>query len=253
MVIHLTTGEVWRLAVLFAAGTGAGFINVLASGGSMLTLPILIFSGLDPVAANATNRIGILMENVTATYAFHHRGLVKIGKGSKLALWAIPGAVLGAITSVHISNLWFQRVLVIILILSIVTIFLPRRVSKGERPDGHASPWLYPAMMGLGFYGGFIQLGAGFLLITALHHLLTSRLAQINAYKTLIISLYTLPAILVYGWMGQIRWERALAITMGGMVGAWLASRLALGRRGELLVKMVLAIMVLLMAAKLWI
>ncbi|WP_437560136.1 sulfite exporter TauE/SafE family protein [Acidithiobacillus sulfuriphilus] len=246
--------EWWLLPALFAAGMGAGFINVLAGAGSMLTLPVLIFVGLDPITANGTNRISIFLENLTAARTFYHHNLVDLKKGMKLALWTLPGAMLGAIAGVHIGNLWFQRMLVIVLALSTATMFFPKIVAgKSTRPDGSASPWLYPTMLTLGFYGGFMQLGIGFLFIFALRHLLTRNLAQVNAYKTLIITLYTLPTILVFAWMGQVHWGIGFVIGIGGMIGARLATGLTVSRRGELWVKVMMAIIVLVMAAKLWV
>jgi uncharacterized membrane protein YfcA len=233
---------------------GAGFINVLAGAGSMLTLPVLIFVGLDPITANGTNRISILLENLTAARTFYHHNLVDLKKGMTLALWTLPGAVLGAIAGVHIGNLWFQRMLVIVLALSTFSMFFPTRANgESTRPDGSASPWLYPTMLALGFYGGFMQLGIGFLFIFALRHLLTRNLAQVNAYKTLIVTLYTLPTILVFAWMGQVHWGIGFVIGIGGMIGARLATGLTMSRRGELWVKVMMAIIVLVMAAKLWI
>lgn len=107
-------------------------------------------------------------------------------------------------------------------------------------------------MLGLGFYGGFMQLGIDFLFIFALRHLLTKNIAQVNAYKTLIVALYTLPTILIFAWMGQVHWRLGLVIAMGGMIGARLATGLTMSRRGELWVKVMMAIIILLMAAKLW-
>ena len=180
--LQSVTTEWWLIPALFTAGVGAGFVNVLAGAGSMLTLPVLIFVGLDPITANGTNRISILLENLAAARTFYHHNLVDLKKGMKLALWTLPGAILGAIASVHIGNLWFQRILVIVLALCTVSLFFPTRATeKDARPDGMASPCLYATMLGLGFYGGFMQLGIGFLFIFALRHLFTKNLAQVNA------------------------------------------------------------------------
>ena len=244
----------WILPGLFLAGIGAGFINVLAGAGSMLTLPALIFVGLDPIAANGTNRIGILLENLTAARTFYRHNLVDLKMGIKLALWTLPGAMLGAIAGIHIGNLWFQRILVVVLAVSTATMFLPKIVTgESTRPDGDASPWLYPTLLALGFYGGFMQLGIGFLFIFALRHFLTRDLAQVAAYKTLIIALYTLPTLVIFAWMGQVHWGAGIVIGMGGMIGARLATRLTMSRRGKLWVKVIMAIVILAMAARLWV
>ncbi len=240
---------------LFLAGLGAGFVNVLAGGGSLLTLPLLIFAGLDPVTANGTNRIGVLLENLTATHQFHQRQLIEFKQGGKFALWTLPGVVIGVMTGVHISNLWFQHILVIVLIIGAITILLPKKTGtlQSNRPDSRPSFWLYPTLMLLGFYGGFIQAGIGFLFILALRKLLIQYLPQVNAYKTLIIATYTGPALLIFAWMGEVRWKMGMTIAVGGVLGAWLATKVTLGRRGELWIKITVVLMVAVMADKLWV
>ncbi|WP_414041466.1 sulfite exporter TauE/SafE family protein [Acidithiobacillus sp. M4-SHS-6] len=248
-------GEEGRLIILFLAGLGAGFINVLAGGGSLLTLPILILVGLNPVMANGTNRIGILLENLTATHRFHQRQLIGLKQGGMLALWTLPGVLSGTLAGVYISNLWFQRILVGVLIIGAITLLVPNKMGAvaNSRTDGQPSPWLYPALVALGFYGGFIQAGIGFLFILVLRHLLIQHLPQVNAYKTLIIAIYTLPALLIFAWMGEVRWEIGATIAVGGVLGAWLASKVTLDRRGELWIKIAVMVMVGAMAFKLWV
>ena len=255
MALSFVQGEEGRLIILFLAGLGAGFINVLAGGGSLFTLPVLILAGLDPITANGTNRIGILLENLTATHHFHQRQLTELKQGGMLSLWTLPGVVIGALAGVHISNLWFQRILVIVLIIGAITLLLPKKrgTVPGSRADGQPSLWLYPALVALGFYGGFIQAGIGFLFILVLRKLLTRHLPQVNAYKTLIIAIYTLPALLIFAWMGEIRWGIGVTIAVGGILGAWLATKVTLSRRGELWIKIAVVVMVGVMAAKLWV
>ena len=88
----------WVEVVLLAlAGLLAGYVNSIAGAGSLLTLPALIFTGLDAVAANATNRVAVLFQNVAAIVAFGRAGH---GKPSRAALWlslpAIATSALGA-------------------------------------------------------------------------------------------------------------------------------------------------------------
>ncbi|MHB1530962.1 sulfite exporter TauE/SafE family protein [Acidithiobacillus sp.] len=255
MLLNFFQGGEGRLIILFLAGLGAGFINVLAGGGSIFTLPVLILAGLDPVTANGTNRIGILLENLTATHHFHQRQLAELKQGGMLALWTLPGVVIGALAGVRISNLWFQRILVIVLIIGAITLLLPKKTSTvpGGRADGQPSFWLYPALVALGFYGGFIQAGIGFLFILVLRKLLTRHLPQVNAYKILIIAIYTLPALLIFAWMGEVRWGIGVTIAVGGILGAWLATKVTLSRRGELWIKIAVVLMVGAMAVKLWV
>jgi len=95
--------------ILFLVGLVAGTLNVIAGGGSMLTLPVMIFLGLPPTIANGTNRVAILIQNVGASWSFHRRGLIS----REWLLLAIPpalvGAVLGTIAAVNVGELAFQR------------------------------------------------------------------------------------------------------------------------------------------------
>ena len=86
----------WEIAVLIVAGVGGGFINVIAGGGSVITVPVMIFLGVPGPVANGTNRLPILAQNITAALTYLRHGLPKSGMFLSLALCAIPGAVAGA-------------------------------------------------------------------------------------------------------------------------------------------------------------
>ncbi|MEL6824409.1 MAG: sulfite exporter TauE/SafE family protein, partial [Calditrichota bacterium] len=115
--------ELWQIALLFGVGSMAGMINVLAGGGSSLTLPALIFLGLDSALANGTNRVAIIIQNIFATASFKQQQVSNFNLSFKLALWTLPGAVLGAIMAVRISDEWFQTILAIVLIGVIISMF----------------------------------------------------------------------------------------------------------------------------------
>ncbi|NIP55320.1 MAG: TSUP family transporter, partial [Phycisphaerae bacterium] len=96
--------EYIELLILFGVGILTGVINVMAGGGSSLTLPALIFLGLDSAAANGTNRVGILIQSLFATLSFRKEKVSEINLSLKLAALTIPGAVLGALLAVRISD-----------------------------------------------------------------------------------------------------------------------------------------------------
>ena len=84
--------ELWQLALLSAAGVVAGFLNVMAGGGSLLTVPIMVFMGIPGPVANGTNRIAILAQNITAATTFFKRGYAEFRLSLTLAACALPGA-----------------------------------------------------------------------------------------------------------------------------------------------------------------
>ena len=149
--------------ILFGVGLLAGTINVMAGGGSALTLPTLIFLGLDAATANGTNRVSIVLQNIFATLSFRQEKVSRFRQSLTFALWAMPGAVAGALVAVQISDAWFQRILGIVMVGVVLSMMIPRRGIVEATPEGIRSWWIYPALFGIGFYGGFIQMGVGFL------------------------------------------------------------------------------------------
>ncbi|MDM8547009.1 sulfite exporter TauE/SafE family protein [Candidatus Venteria ishoeyi] len=234
---------------LFIAGLFAGAINVFSGGGSVLTLPLLIIAGLDANTANGTNRVGILLQTIAALLRFGKPGQRMLGQSLKLTLVTLPGAILGAWVAVFMDETSFHYLLIGVLLLSAVSLFMPN--FHEVEPDHTPSFWLYPTFFAIGFYGGLIQVGVGFLLMAGLYHLLHARLVVVNIYKVLIIFLFTLPALGIFLYYGQIHWGAGLSLAAGMALGGWLAAHLSLQQSGENWIRAVTLLIVLLMIAKL--
>ena len=235
--------------ILFGVGLVAGTINVMAGGGSTLTLPTLIFLGLDAAAANGTNRVAIALQNIFATISFRQEKVSRFRQSLTFALWAMPGAVVGAVVAVQISDAWFQRILGIVMVGVVISMLIPRRGIAETTPEGVRSWWIYPALFGIGFYGGFIQMGVGFLFMAAFYHLLKMNLVFVNMHKVVVVLLYTGPTLLVFALTDNVDWTLGLSLAAGNALGAWWAAKLAV-RRGEKFIRYVLIVAVLIMAAK---
>jgi len=241
--------EIAYLLLLFGVGSLAGFINVNAGGGSSLTLPTLIFLGLDAAAANGTNRVALLLQNVFAVSSFRKNRFSDFKTSWPLALLTLPGAAAGALAATRVSNLLFRRILGGVLIFIVISLFLSRyRDRATPRPR---SPWLYPALFGIGFYGGFIQVGVGFLLMAALFHLLRVDLVRVNMHKVFIVLIYTVPALGVFIISGNVVWGYGLALAAGNSLGGWWGAHAAV-KGGERIIRIVLAVAVSIMALKLF-
>jgi hypothetical protein len=235
--------------ILFAVGLVAGTINVMAGGGSTLTLPALLFLGLDGATANGTNRVAIILQNIFAALSFRREKVSRFRQSLAFAVWAMPGAVAGAVVAVRISDAWFQRILGILMIGVVISMMIPRRGARATTPEGIASWWVYPALFGIGFYGGFIQVGVGFLFMAAFYHLLKMNLVFVNLHKVVVILLYTIPALAIFAWNGNVDWVLGLCLAAGNALGGWWAARLAV-RKGDKFIRYVLIAAVLIMAAK---
>jgi uncharacterized membrane protein YfcA len=208
--------------LLFLVGLVAGTLNVIAGGGSLLSLPVMIFLGLPPTVANGTNRVAILIQNIGASWSFHRRGLVS----REWLLIAVPpalvGAIIGTIAAVQIGELEFQRLLAVILVAaSAWSIWNPIQLQpegNAPLPQG-ARRWAFVAAFFLiGAYGGFIQAGIGFILLAA-----TSaagfNMIRGNALKVTVVLAFTPLALVLFAWNGKVDWAMGFALAAGNFLG----------------------------------
>lgn len=243
--------EYFRLLILFVVGIFAGFINVNAGGGSTLSLPMLIFLGLDASVANGTNRIAILFQNLSAVTSFKKAEYFQFKISFKLALYTLPGAIIGAYFASKIDNDLFVIILAIIIILIILSMLIPnKKIENLLSPNVHPSAIAKIAMIGIGFYGGFIQVGVGFLLMAALHHIMRLSLIYVNMHKVFIVFIYTIPAMLIFIISGNVNWLFGLILACGNMIGAWWGVKFSV-KGGEKYIKIVLIIAAGIMSARL--
>lgn len=243
--------DFWHILLLLVVGMMAGFINVVAGGGSSLTLPALIFLGLDSALANGTNRIAILIQNIFAIWGFQQEKLNQFKISLKLALFTLPGAIAGAVIAIRITDLWFERILGVIMIMIVASLFIPKPGNKYDSGAGKQPRWItYPVLFVIGFYGGFIQVGVGFLLMATLFHFARMSLVYVNVHKVFIVLLYTLPAILIFILSGNVNWLLGLTLALGNGFGGWLAARVSV-KKGEKFIRYVLAVIIIIMSVKL--
>jgi len=243
--------DIYSILILFASGTAAGFVNVIAGGGSSITLPVLIFLGLDSSVANGTNRIGVLLQNVSAVYSFKREKYHELYTSFKLSIATLPGSVAGAIIATKLSDELFNTILGIIIIGVIITMIIPRKRSK--HPDtetNHIPLSSHFVMFFIGFYGGFIQVGIGFLLMAALQGILRINLIRVNMHKVFIVLINTIPALTVFILTDNVHWGFGLSLAAGNAFGGWFSAKIQV-KKGEDFIKAVLIAVMLVMAMKL--
>ena len=223
---------------LLTIGTVAGFINVLSAGGSMLTLPLLMFLGLPPQAANGTNRVSIALQSISAVTSFFRAGARYVGLSLRLSVPAVVGSLAGAWLALQTGDALFEAILIAVMAGSAVLMLLPQpRLDPRPLTPERLTPTVYLAMFVIGLYGGFIQVGVGILFIVVLYRMLKIDLAQVNVFKVLIVLVYTLPALAIFLVNDQVRWSYGLVLAAGSMLGAWLAVKVNMSPRGAFVVK----------------
>jgi len=238
--------------LLFFFGIIAGTLNVIAGGGSFLTIPLLIFLGLPPTVANGTNRVGILLQNVGAVWGFHRHQVVDWRYVLWAALPATLGALLGAWGAVIIGEQAFKNFLALVMIIvTLWTLWDPLKGSKGEKSamEKPRVGWLAFGFFLVGIYGGFVQAGVGFLVL-ATTTLAGLDLVRGNAVKVLSILIYTFLALGIFAWQQKVNWPLGLTLAAGTVVGGQLGVHLTV-LKGHQWVKKVVTVAVIIMAVKL--
>ena len=256
-----------QLTLLAALGVIGGMLNVIAGGGSLLTMPTMVLMGIPGPTANGTNRIAILAQNLSAITSFRTKGFSDFQLSLTLALAATPGAVLGAWTGTKVEGVLFNRILAGIMIGVIALMIfkqLHARKKAASPPSETSSPTAaaedrssltriiigHVCMIGVGFYGGFIQAGVGFLLMAALHNVMGLDLVRVNMHKVFIVAVYTVVALAVYIARGHVLWAEGLTLAVGMATGGWIGANLSVSK-GEGFIRVVLYVTLTAMAIKL--
>ena len=238
--------------ILAIVGAIAGFLNVLAGGGSALTIPLMIFMGYDATIANGSNRIAIQVEALSAVAAFKKQQYSDFSLSLKLSLMTLPGGILGAFYAVKIDDALFTKILGVVMVLIIITLMFPKSELVEHAKHHKWKKWLeWPVMFAVGFYGGFIQAGVGFVIMSVLLHLYKMNLVKINMHKVFIVMIFTLPAVLIFIFTGNVNWFAAIALSLGMIAGTLIAVKMSI-KKGEKLVRIVLGISLLIIAGKLF-
>lgn len=233
-------------ALLLAGGLAAGVVNTLAGGGSLLTVPLLVLTGLPGTVANGSNRVGVLVQNGVAAWGFRAQGVSGLGGAVPILAPVAAGALAGAAVASQLPADLFERIFgVLMLVLLVPMLRRPRPRTPGE---ARALP---PALrtlvfLGIGLYGGAFQAGVGILLIFALSWSGLD-LVRTNSIKVVVNFCFTLLTIPVFLLARQIAWPEALTLGVGFAAGGLLGARLAV-RGGERVIRPVLVAAVVALA-----
>ena len=245
--------ELWMYGLIVVAGALAGFINTLAGSGSLITLPLLIFFGLPANIANGTNRLGVLLQSIVAVSGFKQKKVFEWKEGIWLTIPAIIGSLLGAAMAVNLDEQLMNRIIGGLLVfMFFIILFKPDRWDKEQAGQVKSKPglWQIIIFLGIGFYGGFIQAGVGYFLLAGLVLGAGFDLLKGNAIKVLITLALTVAAIVVFIVNGQVDYGVGLSLGAGSMIGAWIATRLAV-RKGAKFIRWVLLVTIFGFAVKL--
>ncbi len=239
-----------HLFLIFLAGIVVGFINVLAAGGSFLTLAVLIAFGLPPTVANGTNRVGLLIQNSFASLKFYRLKLLDYKFVFIVAPSALVGSLVGSYIATHISDELLKKIIAVLMVLiSLITIYKPQQFVK--KSEYSQKKWILMVFVFflIGLYGGFIQAGVGFFIIAASIWGGFS-MVEANAIKVLTIMLYTIAVLPMFIFANQVNFLVGVVLGLGSIIGARLAIGISI-KKGDKFIRVALLTLLFVFAIKL--
>ena len=240
--------------LLIIVGFFAGIINTLAGGGSLFTLPVLIFLGLPPSVANGTNRIVIVIQSLGGTLGYQSKKINTFPFPIYLGVTASIGSLIGAQIALQLDGTIFNRILAVIMLIVGLLILIRQNLLSSNLPERLTGKYLIYAVLGffiIGIYGGFINAGIGIVIMIFLNRLNRLSLIKTNATKVLVVMIYSTVALIFFAFNDAVNWKLGLLMAFGTLFGAWWASRWSV-RKGDRVIRIAMLLAIFIMSIKLW-
>ena len=218
--------SVIEILVIIVAGVLVGFINTLSGGGSVISLSLLLILGLPANIANGTNRISIFFQTLSSVGSFTRQKMFTNLRPVWLSIPATVGSVMGAYLAVDVSERVIEIAMAVAMVIMLFFLFYKPDKWLKEKPlmlDKPLRWWQFLIFFGVGFYGGFIQVGVGYFLLMALVLGVGYDLVKANAIKVWIVLLYTPLALIIFILNDQVNWTYGLVHAIGNIIGAFIA------------------------------
>tara|TARA_R110002072_G_scaffold172728_5_gene327098 strand:+ start:45095 stop:45856 length:762 start_codon:yes stop_codon:yes gene_type:complete len=220
------------ICLLVGTGFLAGIINTMAGGGSNLTIPALMVLGLPADIANATNRVSVFFQSLTAAKGFKSRGKLDIPDLKIIIGTTLIGGLVGAsLASYMPEHLLKPTLLGAMIIMAGIILFKPSTIVVPEGTEAYKvleQKSSVPMLLLAGFYGGFVQAGVGFILIAAIAGSLRYDLVRTNALKIVSTLAFTTLALVIFIARDQVWWMPGLTLAAGSILGAHLAVKITI-------------------------
>lgn len=215
------------------AACAAGAINAIAGGGSLITFPALVATGVPPVIASMTNTVAMCPGYVGATVAQRRELAGQGGRLARILPFAIAGSIVGSLILLHTTNKSFETIVPFLLTFAAILLALQGRLRRYLASRAHVAHSLLLAGIPIAFasvYGAYFGAGLGVILLGVLAIVIDDTLARANAVKQVISLVVNVLAAAIYIVRGTIDWKIALVVAIGaligGLVGGTLVSRI---------------------------
>lgn len=242
--------DFYMLLLLFVVAFVAGFIDSIAGGGGMITIPALLLAGISPLQALATNKLQSSFGSFSATLQFYKKGYINLKSGLPFAIIAFAFSAVGTISVQYIEVEFLSKVLpFLILIFGLYFLFSPS-IKEVEQTEKLNRAYLSLAIAAVGFYDGFFGPGTGSFFMLALIVIGGFNVIQSLGQAKLYNFSTNLASLIFFALGGHMLWSIGLLMALGQFIGANLGSKMAM-RYGIRIVKPLVVGISFLMAAKL--
>lgn len=227
--------------LLFSTAFLAGGLNAVAGGGSFITFPTLIFTGVVPIAANATNNTAMWVAGLASVGAYRQDLKIERRLLVILSIASLIGGTIGSIALLYTSSDIFKKLIPYLLLLATSVFIFGEPLKKWSQQLITKSPAERPsivslviAQLAIAIYGGFFGAGIGILMLATLTFSGIKNIHAMNALKTVLGSCINGIAIIPFILAGAIAWHQAILMAVGGSLGSYLAARFARKIRSQL-------------------
>lgn len=238
----------WHYPILFAAAFLAGGVNSIAGGGSVISFPLMLWSGIPPVVANATNNTALFPGYLASANGYRD----EIRTADKALLFflgpALAGGALGAILLLHTPSRAFESVAPFLVLFATALVAAQRWLTAWTEKAAarrRTTRWWTGALAAdfvLSVYGGYFGVGLGILLLGVLGLMGFTNLHQMNGVKAILSAAIVAVALVYLGVNGAIRWPVGLVMAAGASLGGYASARVARRVREEAVRRAVVAI-----------
>jgi uncharacterized protein len=229
----------------------AGLISSIAGSGGILTLPALLWAGLPPLNALATNKVQSSLGTLSSVWNFFRRGHLDIKPLRLSVALAVAGSVTGTLVVQSLDTALLTRLIPFLLLAIAMFFLLSPKVSAADHPQRISQRWFAcTAALAMGFYGGFFGPGMGSIMPFLFVWLLGHNLVKATAETKLMILAVNGTSALIFVFSGYVIWSLAFTMSVAQVFGARLGSNLVI-KRGSGFVQPIITGVTLLMALRL--
>jgi len=241
----------WQWVVLFGTGLAAGFVDTIAGGGGLITLPVLLSLGLPPQDALGTNKFQASFGSGSATLHYSRAGVMDLKECRTGVLFTFIGATLGTLAVLNVDPAFLKRIIPILLVgIAIYLILKPVVGFEDVHPRMNKAAFYILFGLGMGFYDGFFGPGTGSFWAMAFMFFLGFNMTRATGYTKAMNFTSNLVSLAVFILGGRVLYDFGLVMAAGQLVGAKLGAHVVV-KKGARFIRPVFLTVVLAITAKL--